>query len=632
MKNSTPLRLRWFPLLLSLAALGSFAWAEEKSDAPPPAPAAAPATETPAPPPAAPVAAETPAAPGGTDPKSAPTTSGTPAPVTPAEPALEKPASAPAPTPAAEEKIQWRNRDDIVQVFGSVTLEANERAGDVVVFGGNARINGEVTGDLVVFGGTVRLNGRVRGEVVTFGGNVELGPDSSIGGGLVVVGGNLRNPHGRPLPHHEVIGDGSFNLPDFENNAAVLWLQHGLFKGRLLVPSIAWPWMVFSVALLFYLLLAALFGRGVNACVQTIEERPAGTLLASFLYLFILPVLTLVLIATVIGGVLVPFLLLGVFFAGLFGKVALLTFLGRSVLRAFGLHDLAGQVVVSLLIGAMLMALFYLIPVVGVLLWMVSAWLGLGMALFTLMNRMRREKARANGTAATAPVPAPAAPTRRAMASSAGFSATAAAPVAPMSVAPTAADPIGGAEIPVVPAPGTAESPAPAPVMSAGFAGSTAAPTDVPPVLGGATIPPIPPVAPRGSYGSAASVNSMSPRADFWARLGALVIDIILVAVVGGITGLDGYFPLLFGLYSFGLWFWRGTTIGGVVFSLKIVRLDDRPVDPATVLVRVLVGYLSIIAAGLGFLWCAWDPEQQTWHDKVAGTIVVRAPKGMSLV
>ena len=69
-----------------------------------------------------------------------------------------------------------------------------------------------------------------------------------------------------------------------------------------------------------------------------------------------------------------------------------------------------------------------------------------------------------------------------------------------------------------------------------------------------------------------------------------------------------------------------------MVFSLKIVRLDDRPVDPATVLVRVLVGYVSLFMAGLGFLWCLWDPEQQTWHDKVAGTIVVRAPKGMSLV
>jgi len=48
--------------------------------------------------------------------------------------------------------------------------------------------------------------------------------------------------------------------------------------------------------------------------------------------------------------------------------------------------------------------------------------------------------------------------------------------------------------------------------------------------------------------------------------------------------------------------------------------------------VRALVGYLSVAAAGLGFLWCIWDSEQQTWHDKVAGTVVVRTPKGTSLV
>jgi uncharacterized RDD family membrane protein YckC len=48
--------------------------------------------------------------------------------------------------------------------------------------------------------------------------------------------------------------------------------------------------------------------------------------------------------------------------------------------------------------------------------------------------------------------------------------------------------------------------------------------------------------------------------------------------------------------------------------------------------VRTLVGYLSAFAVGLGFLWCIWDLEQQTWHDKVAGTVVIRVPKGTPLV
>jgi len=26
----------------------------------------------------------------------------------------------------------------------------------------------------------------------------------------------------------------------------------------------------------------------------------------------------------------------------------------------------------------------------------------------------------------------------------------------------------------------------------------------------------------------------------------------------------------------------------------------------------------------VGFLWIIWDPKKQGWHDKVAGTVVVR--------
>jgi uncharacterized RDD family membrane protein YckC len=36
-------------------------------------------------------------------------------------------------------------------------------------------------------------------------------------------------------------------------------------------------------------------------------------------------------------------------------------------------------------------------------------------------------------------------------------------------------------------------------------------------------------------------------------------------------------------------------------------------------------GYiLSALPLFLGFLWAAWDPKKQTWHDKLAGTYVVR--------
>jgi uncharacterized RDD family membrane protein YckC len=35
---------------------------------------------------------------------------------------------------------------------------------------------------------------------------------------------------------------------------------------------------------------------------------------------------------------------------------------------------------------------------------------------------------------------------------------------------------------------------------------------------------------------------------------------------------------------------------------------------------------------GVSWFWCAWDNEQQSWHDKLAGTVVVRVEKLQPLV
>jgi uncharacterized RDD family membrane protein YckC len=77
---------------------------------------------------------------------------------------------------------------------------------------------------------------------------------------------------------------------------------------------------------------------------------------------------------------------------------------------------------------------------------------------------------------------------------------------------------------------------------------------------------------------------------------------------------------------------WRGTTLGGLVAGLRVVRLDGRPLDRATAIVRAVGAILSAFAAGIGWLWPWWDPEKQTWHDKFAGTVVVQAPRSLPLV
>jgi uncharacterized RDD family membrane protein YckC len=122
------------------------------------------------------------------------------------------------------------------------------------------------------------------------------------------------------------------------------------------------------------------------------------------------------------------------------------------------------------------------------------------------------------------------------------------------------------------------------------------------------------------------------PRANFWERMGAGFLDVILVSILGSFVGGPPLGFLVALAYFAGMWTWRGTTIGGIVLNLKVVRLDDQPVTFVVALVRGLASSFSVIVFFLGFFWMIWDREKQTWHDKIAGTVVVRQPRGMPLV
>ena len=122
------------------------------------------------------------------------------------------------------------------------------------------------------------------------------------------------------------------------------------------------------------------------------------------------------------------------------------------------------------------------------------------------------------------------------------------------------------------------------------------------------------------------------PRAGFWIRLLATALDVIVVAVVVNLVHIAALLVPLLAVYFVVMWTLKGTTIGGIVCGLRVVRLDARPVDWSIAIVRSLSAFLSLFVAGLGFIWVAFDDERQSWHDKIAGTVVVRAPKGGSLI
>ena len=133
----------------------------------------------------------------------------------------------------------------------------------------------------------------------------------------------------------------------------------------------------------------------------------------------------------------------------------------------------------------------------------------------------------------------------------------------------------------------------------------------------------------------------------FWLRLVATIIDVIIIIVV--------ILPLLLAIYGKSyfdpgklikgpldfliscilpavaviiLWRYKAATPGKMLISARIVDAKSFGVPSTGRLIIRYFGYiLSAIPFCFGFIWIAFDKKKQSWHDKLAGTVVVRSKK-----
>ena len=130
----------------------------------------------------------------------------------------------------------------------------------------------------------------------------------------------------------------------------------------------------------------------------------------------------------------------------------------------------------------------------------------------------------------------------------------------------------------------------------------------------------------------------------FWARVGAAMIDTLLVLVicvplVTYVYGVSYWTSdsilqgpadflinwLLPAIAVIVFWIYRQATPGKIAISARIVDAATGG-KPSTrqLIVRYLGYYVSMLPLMAGIVWVAFDPRKQGWHDKLAGTVVVR--------
>jgi uncharacterized RDD family membrane protein YckC len=135
--------------------------------------------------------------------------------------------------------------------------------------------------------------------------------------------------------------------------------------------------------------------------------------------------------------------------------------------------------------------------------------------------------------------------------------------------------------------------------------------------------------------------------AGFWMRVLANLIDAVILAVLivvlivafYGISNLNSATSDLEGtlgsVVQIGLAvvivaFWRywGGTPGKLLLSQRIIDARTGKAASTRQLIGRFFAYIvSAVPLGLGFLWVAFDPRKQGWHDKLAGTVVITDKK-----
>jgi uncharacterized RDD family membrane protein YckC len=114
-------------------------------------------------------------------------------------------------------------------------------------------------------------------------------------------------------------------------------------------------------------------------------------------------------------------------------------------------------------------------------------------------------------------------------------------------------------------------------------------------------------------------------KATFFQRALAELIDFIVFGALGFFLLHPGFMLLLVAYETFLVSQWGGYTVGKKIMGLKVVTVSGSSLDVKKAFIRAISKVLSFAVFFLGFIWMLWDPQSQTWHDKLADTNVVEA-------
>lgn len=245
--------------------------------------------------------------------------------------------------------IQGTVGGDILTGGGQVHISSSRIGGDVIAGGGVIRIDGAVGGDILAGGGDIYLNGPITG-------NVKVKADKLTLGKNAVIAGNLTYSAKKEMTQEEgavVRGEIKFE-PRRETKArANIFVFLGLGK--------------FAALLASALVIGLIFRRYAREIVGHVTQSPLAELGRGLVIAIVLPILSVLLLVTIVGIPLGLIGLAGFVGAMLFSWILAPILLGSIVYRSITKRDAYEVSWGTILLGAVLYSILGFIPILGLI-------------------------------------------------------------------------------------------------------------------------------------------------------------------------------------------------------------------------------------------------------------------------
>lgn len=126
-----------------------------------------------------------------------------------------------------------------------------------------------------------------------------------------------------------------------------------------------------------------------------------------------------------------------------------------------------------------------------------------------------------------------------------------------------------------------------------------------------------------GAYHIDPATGAYLPSASTVAAINAISNKVIPVFDLLGLA-----YTLVQGLYFAVLWSRRGASLGQELLNVQVrTQSDGTRISFKRAWLRVFGTFIAGLILDIGFIWAAFDKRKQGWHDKIAGTVVIK-PSG----